>query len=71
LLKGYTVGSNEKLISTRVDESTEKQLNKVIQSLSEYGIITTKSQISRLIIKIALEDRSKLEDRLKAGMMTR
>jgi len=65
------VGSNEKLISTRVDESTEKQLNKVIQSLSEYGIITTKSQISRLIIKIALEDRSKLEDRLKAGMMTR
>ena len=71
MLKGYTVGSNEKLISTRVDESTEKQLNKVIQSLSEYGIITTKSQISRLIIKIALEDRSKLEDRLKAGMMTR
>lgn len=65
------MGSNEKLISTRVDESTEKQLNKVIQSLSEYGIITTKSQISRLIIKIALEDRSKLEDRLKAGMMTR
>jgi len=54
-----------------VDDFTKEQVGKIRDELLKNGIETNESQISRLIIKIALENPSTLIERLKAGLMSR
>jgi len=63
--------SNNNLIGVRVDDFTKEQVGKIRDELLKNGIETNESQISRLIIKIALENPSTLIERLKAGLMSR